>query len=190
MNTLFIYPFAIRAIVMILGALTIIIAVMMALVQHNGRKLLGYHAVSQVGYMVLGIGTGTPIGIIGGLFHMVNHAIYKSSLFLSFGSVEKRTGTPELDKLGGLAKKMPLTFIAALIGALSISGVPPFNGFFSKWMVYQGVLVSASQQGRIWQIVLNVCFVLAIFGSALTLASFINFSMQPSWVNCRRNLKE
>ncbi len=175
MNTLFIYPFAIRAIVMILGALTIIIAVMMALIQHNGRKLLGYHAVSQVGYMVLGIGTGTPIGIIGGLFHMINHAIYKSSLFLSFGSVEKRTGTAELDKLGGLAKRMPLTFVAALIGALSISGVPPFNGFFSKWMVYQGVLVTASQQGRIWQIVLNVCFVLAIFGSALTLASFIKF---------------
>jgi len=106
---------------------------------------------------------------------MVNHAIYKSSLFLSFGSVEKRTGTPELDKLGGLAKKMPLTFVAALIGALSISGVPPFNGFFSKWMVYQGVLITASQQGKIWQIVMNVCFVLAIFGSALTLASFIKF---------------
>jgi len=175
MNSLFVYPFVIRAIVMILGALTIIIAVMMALVQHNGRKLLGYHAVSQVGYMVLGLGTGNPIGIIGGLFHMVNHAIYKSSLFLSFGSVEKRTGTPELDKLGGLAKKMPLTFVAALIGALSISGVPPFNGFFSKWMVYQGVLITASQQGKIWQIVMNVCFVLAIFGSALTLASFIKF---------------
>jgi len=175
MGGLFEYPFVIRAIVMILGALTIIIAVMMALIQHNGRKLLGYHAVSQVGYMVLGIGTGTPIGIIGGLFHMVNHAIYKSSLFLSFGSVEKRTGTPELEKLGGLARKMPLTFVAALIGALSISGIPPFNGFFSKWMVYQGVLKTASEQGSIWQIVLNICFILAIFGSALTLASFIKF---------------
>ncbi|HEX38106.1 MAG TPA: hypothetical protein ENG70_04515 [Candidatus Cloacimonetes bacterium] len=175
MSGLFEYPFAIRAIVMILGALTIIVAVMMALIQHNGRKLLGYHAVSQVGYMVLGIGTGNPIGIIGGLFHMVNHAIYKSSLFLSFGSVEKRTGTPELEKLGGLARKMPLTFVAALIGALSISGIPPFNGFFSKWMVYQGVLMTASKQGATWQIVINICFILAIFGSALTLASFIKF---------------
>ena len=175
MMNLFAYPFVIQAIIMILGALTIIFAVMMALVQHNGRKLLGYHAVSQVGYMVLGIGTGNPIGIIGGLFHMLNNAIYKSSLFLSLGSVEKRTGTSELDNLGGLARKMPLTFVAALIGALSISGIPPLNGFFSKWMVYQSVLETASKHGSIWQIVLNLCFVLAVFGSALTLASFIKF---------------
>ncbi len=175
MMHLFVYPFAIQAIIMIIGALTIIFAVMMALVQHNARKLLGYHAVSQVGYMILGIGTGTPIGIIGGLFHMLNNAIYKSSLFLSLGSVEKRTGTSELEDLGGLARKMPLTFVAALIGALSISGIPPLNGFFSKWMVYQGILKTASQHGAIWQIVLNLCFVLAVFGSALTLASFIKF---------------
>jgi len=175
MMHLFVYPFAIQGIIMIIGALTIIFAVMMALVQHNGRKLLGYHAVSQVGYMILGIGTGNPIGIIGGLFHMLNNAIYKSSLFLSLGSVEKRTGTSELDDLGGLARKMPLTFVAALIGALSISGIPPLNGFFSKWMVYQGVLKTASQHGSVWQIILNLCFVLAVFGSALTLASFVKF---------------
>ena len=175
MMSLFQIPFFINGIVMILGAFTVIMAVMMALIQHNGRKLLGYHAVSQVGYMVLGIGTGNPIGIVGGLFHMVNNAIYKSNLFLSFGSVEKRTKTADLDEMGGLARKMPLTFVAALIGALSISGVPPFNGFFSKWMVYQGVLKTASQQNHIWQIILNICLVLAVFGSALTLASFMKF---------------
>lgn len=175
MMNLFQIPFFINGIVMILGAFTVIMAVMMALIQHNGRKLLGYHAVSQVGYMVLGVGTGNPIGIVGGLFHMVNNAIYKSNLFLSFGSVEKRTGTADLDKMGGLARKMPLTFVAALIGALSISGVPPFNGFFSKWMVYQGVLKIASQQNHIWQIIINICLVLAVFGSALTLASFMKF---------------
>lgn len=175
MMNLFTIPFFIRGIVMILGAFTVIIAVMMALIQHNGRKLLGYHAVSQVGYMVLGISTGNPIGIIGGLFHMVNNAIYKSSLFLSFGSVEKQTGTADLDDMGGLARKMPWTFLAAIIGALSISGIPPLNGFFSKWMVYQGILETASQQGTIWQIIINTCLVLAVFGSALTLASFIKF---------------
>ncbi|MEA2103973.1 MAG: proton-conducting transporter membrane subunit [Candidatus Cloacimonadota bacterium] len=175
MMGLFTIPFFIRGIVMILGAFTLITAVMMALVQHNGRKLLGYHAVSQVGYMVLGISTGNPIGIIGGLFHMVNNAIYKSSLFLSFGSVEKQTGTADLDDMGGLARKMPWTFLAALIGALSISGIPPLNGFFSKWMVYQGILETASRHGTIWQIIINTCLVLAVFGSALTLASFIKF---------------
>jgi formate hydrogenlyase subunit 3/multisubunit Na+/H+ antiporter MnhD subunit len=175
MMDIFRVPFFINGIVMILGALTVITAVMMALVQHNGRKLLGYHAVSQVGYMVLGIGTGTPIGIIGGIFHMLNNAIYKSNLFLSFGSVEKRTGTAELDEMGGLARVMPFTFVSALIGALSISGIPPFNGFFSKWMVYQGVLETSSSAGAGWQVVTNICLVLAVFGSALTLASFMKF---------------
>jgi len=175
MNSLFVYPFAIRAIVIILGAITIVIAGMMAIIQRNGKKLLAYSTISQVGYIIVGISTGNPIGLIGGLFHMVNNAIYKSSLFLSLGSVQKRTDTADLDKLGGLGRKMPLTFVAALIGGLSISGIPPFSGFFSKWMVYQGILVTASQQGKIWQIVMNVCFVFAIFGSALTLALIIKF---------------
>ncbi|HLD30520.1 MAG TPA: proton-conducting transporter membrane subunit, partial [bacterium] len=98
-----------RVIVMGLGALTIISAVFMALSQHNGRKLLAYHAVSQVGYMVLGIGTGTVLGMAAGVFHMVNHAIYKSALFLGMGSVEKLRGTDRLEKLGGLARVLPYT---------------------------------------------------------------------------------
>lgn len=156
---------------MFIGSLTIVVAVMMALVQHNLKKLLSYHAVSQVGYMVLGIGTGVPIGMAGGIFHMVNHSIYKSCLFLGAGSVEHKTGTTELDKLGGLAKWMPITFITFLITALSISGVPPLNGFFSKWMVYQGVVEvgKIGSKGNLW----IVWLLAAMFGSALTLASFI-----------------
>ncbi|MGB3242668.1 MAG: proton-conducting transporter membrane subunit, partial [Candidatus Omnitrophota bacterium] len=83
---------------MVVGSVTIVAAVMMALIQHDMKRLLGYHAVSQVGYMVLGIGTGNPVGIAGGLFHMLNHAIYKSCLFFSGGAVEKRSGTTNLDK--------------------------------------------------------------------------------------------
>ncbi len=175
MMNLFQIILTIKVIVMLLGAFTIVIAVMMALIQHNGRKLLGYHAVSQVGYMVLGIGTCNPIGTIGGLFHMINHAIYKSNLFLSFGSAEKRTGTADLDNMGGLARKMPLTFIGALVGALAISGIPPFNGFVSKWLVYQGVLQEANGSSQIAQIIINICLIFAVFGSALTLASFMKF---------------
>ncbi len=148
---------------MIIGAATIIFAVLMALVQHNLKKLLSFHAISQVGYMVLGVGSGIPIAVVGGLFHMLNHAIYKSGLFLGAGSVEKATGTTELDELGGLAKLMPVTFITMVITAFSISGIPPFNGFVSKWLVYQGML----EGGYV------VFLVAAIFGSALTLASFI-----------------
>lgn len=149
---------------MIIGAVTIIFAVLMALVQHNLKKLLSFHAVSQVGYMVLGVGSGIPIAIVGGLFHMLNNAVYKSGLFLSAGAVETRTGTTELEDIGGLARLMPVTFITTVITALSISGVPPFNGFASKWLVYQGML----EEGG------NVIFlVAAVFGSALTLASFV-----------------
>jgi len=165
----------VNLIVVTLGALTVITAVMMAMNQHNGRKLLGYHAVSQVGYMIMGVGSGSILAFAGGLFHLINHTIYKSNLFLSLGSVEKRTGTNELDDLGGLAKVMPVTFVMALIGALSISGIPPFNGFFSKWMIYQGLLEKTASISPGYQIWMLVCIILAVFGSALTLASFMKF---------------
>jgi len=157
------------AILMFVGSFTIIAAVMMALVQHDFKKLLGYHAVSQVGYMVLGIGTGNPIGMAGGLFHMLNHAIYKCCLFLSGGNVEYKTNTSELDNLGGLSKAMPLTFFTTVIAACAISGIPPFNGFFSKWMIYQGLVENGKTGGALWVF----CLAAAMFGSGLTLASFI-----------------
>ncbi|MDP8230364.1 MAG: proton-conducting transporter membrane subunit [Candidatus Gorgyraea atricola] len=157
------------ALLMAVGAITIIAAVMMALVQHDFKRLLGYHAVSQVGYMILGLGTGNPIGIAGGLFHMLNNTIYKSCLFFSGGNVQHKTNTSDLDSLGGLAKIMPLTFLGFLIASLSISGVPPFNGFMSKWMVYQGLIEKGKSGGVLW----IFCIVAAMFGSGLTLASFI-----------------
>ncbi len=162
-----------RLILAIIGAATIIIAVMIAMVQHNLKKLLSYHAISQVGYMVLGIATGTAVGIAGGVFHMLNHSIYKCCLFLCGGAVEQQSGTAELDNLGGLGKKMSITFTACLVAALSISGIPPFNGFVSKWMVYQGVIemgtTQAGNAAKLWPIWLTC----AMFGSALTLASFV-----------------
>ena len=172
---------AMNTFLMAIGSLTIVCAVMMALVQHDLKRLLGYHAVSQVGYMVLGIGTGNPIGIAGGIFHMLNHAIYKSCLFLSAGAVEKKTGTTDLDKLGGLSKTMPVVYVAFLIASLAISGVPPLNGFASKWMIYQGIIETGRQGSHLWILWLMA----AMFGSALTLASFMKlvhavFLGQPS----------
>ncbi len=169
---LFVMNQAMNLLLMVIGAFTILSAVMMALIQHNMKKLLGFHAVSQVGYMVLGIGTGSPLGIAGALFHMLNHAIYKSCLFLTAGNVEYRTGTTELEKLGGLARWMPMTYVSCLIASLSIVGVPPFNGFFSKWMIYQGLIESISSAGR-GRILVVFCLVAAMFGSGLTLASFM-----------------
>ena len=161
-----------RLTLLIIGGITTITAVLMALMQHNYKKLLGYHAVSQVGYMVTGFGLGTPIGIAGGIFHMFNNALYKSGLFLTAGAIEKRTGNEELEELSGLSTAMPVTFISALVFALSISGVPPFNGFASKWIIYQAIIEFGKGAGpgnSVWV----VWLILAIFGSAMTLASFI-----------------
>lgn len=164
---------ALTVVLSIIGSATIVIAVMVAMVQHNLKKLLSYHAISQVGYMILGIATGTPVGIAGGIFHMLNNAIYKCCLFLCGGAVEQASGTAELDRLGGLGNKMSITFTACLIAALSISGIPPLNGFVSKWMIYQGVIEMGTQQtggaASLWPIWLTC----AMFGSALTLASFV-----------------
>ena len=164
---------ALQVVLAVIGAATIIIAVMVAMVQHDLKKLLSYHAISQVGYMVLGIATLTPVGIAGGLFHMLNNAVYKCCLFLCGGAVEQTAGTAELDKLGGLGRKMPVTFAACLIAALSISGIPPFNGFVSKWMIYQGVIQMPSAQADVAARLWPVWLVCAMFGSALTLASFV-----------------
>ncbi len=163
-----------RFVLLTIGVITIITAVMMALVQHNYKRLLGFHAVSQVGYMIVGFGLGSLIGIAAGLFHMINNAIYKGGLFLTAGAVEQQTGKEEMEDLGGLSRAMPLTFFAALIFALSISGIPPFNGFASKWMIYQGIIDFGQGVGisnQLWIIWLG----LAVLGSALTLASFIKF---------------
>jgi formate hydrogenlyase subunit 3/multisubunit Na+/H+ antiporter MnhD subunit len=164
---------ALSLVLAVIGAGTIVIAVMIAMVQHNLKKLLSYHAISQVGYMVLGIATLTPVGIVGGVFHMLNHAIYKSCLFLCGGAVEEATGTAELDELGGLGRKMPWTFVACLIAALSISGIPPLNGFASKWMVYQGVVQMGTTRTGTEAVLWPLWLVAAMFGSALTLASFV-----------------
>jgi NADH-quinone oxidoreductase subunit L len=150
-------------VLMIIGAGTIVFAVFMALIQKDFKKLLSFHAVSQVGYMVLGIGTGVPVGIAGGIFHMINHAMYKCGLFLSSGSVEHRTGTTELKKLGGLAREMPLTAAGFAVCALAISGVWPLNGFVSKEMVFHGALETGYK----------IFAVAAWVGAIFTFASFL-----------------
>ncbi|MBD3426708.1 MAG: hypothetical protein GF409_05710 [Candidatus Omnitrophica bacterium] len=155
---------------MAIGAFTILLAVLLALVQHDFKKLLAYHAVSQVGYMVLGIASGTILGIAGGIFHMFNNTIYKSSLFLNAANLQYRTGTTELSRLGGLARLMPVTFFGTVISSLAIAGVPPLNGFVSKWLIYQGLIPQSVSTVGVFRIIF---LIMAMFGSALTLASFI-----------------
>jgi len=158
-----------QVVMMIVGAVTILAGAFMAMIQHNLKRLLAFDAVGQVGYMLIGIGTGTAVGVIGGLFHMVNHAVYKSNLFLMSGTVSRAAGTDEMEEMGGLARMLPVTFACGLVSAAAVSGVPPFNGFVSKWLVYHGTLgVSGTSPG-----LAAALLVIAVLGSALTLATFV-----------------
>ncbi len=162
-------------VVIILGVLSMVIGVTMAIPQKDVKRLLAYHAVSQTGYMLLGVGValavlGDPLAMAsygqtameGGLFHIINHAMYKGLLFLAVGAVIYRTGVWSLNKMGGLGHNMKWTMIFFLIGALAIAGIPPFNGFASKLMIYESVFAFNPALS-----------IIAMVVSILTLASFM-----------------
>lgn len=148
---------------MFLGALSMLAGVILALSQWDLKRLLAYHSISQIGYVMLGIGLGTPLGILGGLFHLFNHSVFKSLLFLNSGAIDYETDTRDLQKMGGLARVMPVTSKTNLAASMAIAGIPPFNGFFSKLII----IVACVQQGYL---VYAIC---AVIGSILTLASFM-----------------
>ena len=150
---------ALSTVLMWLGVVSMVVAAFLALGQRDMKRMLAYSSISQVGYIVLGIGIGTPLGIAGGLFHLFNHALAKGLLFLTSGSVQQATGTRNLDEMGGLAKRMPVTAATNLIGSLSIAGVPPLNGFWSKLLI----IVALVQAGHM------AFAVAAVLASVLTL---------------------
>ena len=150
-------------VLMVLGTLSMVIGVFLAIGQWDFKRLLAYHSISQIGYVILGIGLGTPLGIIGGLFHLFNHSVFKALLFLNSGAVEYATGTRDLQKMGGLMTKMPITGTTTLIASMSIAGIPPFNGFWSKLII----IIACVQANR-----LGYAF-WAVLASILTLASFM-----------------
>jgi multicomponent Na+:H+ antiporter subunit D len=147
----------------LLGAATILVGGMVALVQTDIKRLIAYSSISQIGYIILGLGLATSLGTAGALYHLVNHALFKGLLFLGAGAIIYRCGTRNLEELGGLGQRMPLTFACFLVAALSLSGVPPLGGFYSKWMVYQALVESKL---AIAPLLLGV----ALAGTALTLA--------------------
>ena len=153
-----------------LGSVSMFVCVTMALAQHDFKRLLAFHSISQIGYVLAAVGLCTAFGVSSGLYHAMNHTLFKGLLFLAAGAVLHETGTTDLDKLGGLSKKMPHTTVLFLVGAFSISGIPPFNGFASKWMIYQATYQKAVETGNIGFLLVTVC---ALVTSTLTLASFV-----------------
>ena len=129
-----------RSLFLWIAALTSIIPTYIALQQNDARLLLAWHGIGQGGLMLLGIAIATPMGVAGGLLHVFNYAIYQAVLFLAVTAVFYRTGTADLDRLGGLIVRMPLTYVALLMGIIGLAGLPPMNGFVSKWLIYKALL--------------------------------------------------
>ena len=145
------------------GALTALVAVFYALAQKDAKRLLAYHSVSQMGYILAAYGTGTTLGLAAAFVHALNHALFKSLLFLTVGAAVERTGVRNLYAMRPLGREMPLTAAAFFIGAASIAGLPPFNGFISK------TLISAAMKG-------SPAYYLLWITGFMTLASFIKLS--------------
>ncbi|MCX7724545.1 MAG: proton-conducting transporter membrane subunit [Thermodesulfovibrio sp.] len=174
-------------IIAVFGVFSIFIGTIAALTQDEAKRLMSFHAIGQVGYMLLGIGVGlyfininpflATVSLVGGLFHVFNNSIYKSLLFLNAGAIFYKTGTTDLNKVSGLIKLMPLTAITALVGSLSIAGVPPFNGFISKLLIFESSIWSAKQSDVLFLIrgLFIVFGIISVFISAVTLASFLKF---------------
>jgi multicomponent Na+:H+ antiporter subunit D len=125
-------------IIIVLGAITAFGGVIGALVEWDIKRLLAYHTISQIGFIIVGIGTFSNIGVAGGIYHIVNHAIFKGLLFLCAGSIIYRTGSKDIRE-HGVGKTMPITLITYIIAALAISGITPFNGSVSKSMIEMSV---------------------------------------------------
>jgi len=165
----------VAAVLMVLGTLSMVIGVVLALAQWDFKRLLAYHSISQIGYVMLGVGAGAAVltsggspavaalAITGGLFHLVNHAVFKSLLFLTAGAVEYSTGTRELKQMGGLRRNMPVTAGTSLVASLSIAGVPPFNGFVSKLLIILSCVWAGYYWSAFWAVAVSI----------LTLASFM-----------------
>ena len=170
--------------VVIWGTITLFAGTMQALQQEQSKRLLAFHSIGQMGYILLAVGTclvmtGEPsagaaaianFALLAALFHLLNHSLFASLLYFNAGSVLQATGTQDLNRLGGLMKYMPVTGVTALVGSLAISGVPLFNGFASKWAIFVAAIQGAGSVRY-----LAVCAAIAILTSGLTLASFMKF---------------
>jgi multicomponent Na+:H+ antiporter subunit A len=140
MHSFGVWPASWGETLMWIGTVTMAVGVMYAMVQTDLKRMLAFSTVSQIGYMMMGLGIGTPLAIAAGLLHCLNHGFFKGGLFLTAGSVQHATGTRDMNELGGLAQRMPQTTLSWLIGVGSMMGIPLMSGFASKWMLYAAAL--------------------------------------------------
>ena len=149
------------------GLVTMFYGGAMALVQDDIKKLFAYSSISQMGYLLFGIGTYSSMGLAGAEMMYVTHALGKGILFMTAGILIVKVGTRQISKLGGLAGKMPITAVCAVIGALTIMGVPPTSGFMGEWILFYGALETAIEQGSTLRM---ITFGLGLVATALTMS--------------------
>ncbi|MFA4957623.1 MAG: hydrogenase 4 subunit B [Candidatus Methanoperedens sp.] len=170
--------------VLILASVSALLGVLYALMEHDMKRLLAYHSVENIGIILIGVGvsmifmaSGHPdlaaFGLIAGLYHTINHAVFKSLLFMGAGSIVYATHTRNIEEYGGLIKKMPWTALFFLIGAISISALPPFNGFVSEWLTFQAQLLSINLSDNITKMLVLFSGAGLALTSALAAACFV-----------------
>ncbi len=189
--------------VLAVGALSSLLGVLYALMEHDLKRLLAYHSIENIGIILFGVGVmgvgidwhhpaWVAVGLVASLFHTLNHAIFKSQLFLAAGAVEQHTGTLDVDHLGGLLRTIPGIALGFIAGSLAISGLPPFNGFVSEWLTFRGLLGLAHSTGLLGLYGLGLMMVLGLTGALAGLcfvkASGVVFLGEPRQAVSRQPL--
>ena len=162
-SAVFGFAFRLDMALMVVGLLSILVGALAALGQKDMKRMLAYSSLSQVGYIILGLGAGSPLGIAAAAFHLFNHSIFKTQLFVNAAAVERQVGTRSLDEMGGLSREMPVTSWTSVLAFLSAAGVPPLAGFWSKLLI----VIAVWKAGQI------PAAVIAVLASLLTLAYFL-----------------
>jgi Formate hydrogenlyase subunit 3/Multisubunit Na+/H+ antiporter, MnhD subunit len=166
------------------GSVSALLGVLYALMQHDLKRLLAYHSVENIGIIFVGLGlalvflsTGHPtlgsLGLIAALFHCLNHAVFKSLLFMGAGAIVQHSHERDLEHMGGLLRRMPYTGFFFLVGCISISALPPFNGFASEWLTFQAALQGGVLESGVLRIVIPVSAAMLALTSALAAACFV-----------------
>lgn len=170
-------------VVLLVGATSALLGVMYALMEHDLKSLLAFHSVENIGIILLGIGAGmifqsyglkelAALGLLAGLYHTINHAMFKALLFLGAGSLLYATHTRNMEEYGGLLRRMPWTGVFFLIGAVSISALPPTNGFVSEWLVFQSLFLSFQLPTVFLKLMLPIAAAMLALTGVLALACF------------------
>jgi multicomponent Na+:H+ antiporter subunit D len=172
----------VHSVFLVLGTISMIAGAVLAYFQRDLKRMLAYSSISQIGYIMIGLGLGNLLGLVGALFHIFNHALFKSLLFLNSGAVQYRLGTRDIEEMCGLENRMPVTSITSVFGMLSIAGIPPFNGFWSKLFIILGALAA----GKVTIAVLGILVSIFTLGYFLIIQRKVFFGkLNEKWRDIR-----